>query len=70
MSLVKPEYIWKTLNLKGQFGLFEVGLYEVLIHIQCISYNRWHPARPQLGEAERGTSKEAKQCVAVYRVSN
>ena len=32
-------------------GLFEVGLYEVFIHIQCVTYSRWLLVRPKLGEA-------------------
>uniref|UniRef100_A0A8C9ZS13 HtrA serine peptidase 3 n=1 Tax=Sander lucioperca TaxID=283035 RepID=A0A8C9ZS13_SANLU len=35
MLTITPAY----LSLKGQFRYFEVGLYEVLIHSQCISYS-------------------------------
>ena len=41
--------------LKGYFRLFEMGLYEVLIHSQCFTFSRWRSACPQFGEAERST---------------
>ena len=46
--------------LKREFGLCEVGLYEVLTDNQCISYSRWWLGCPQCGEA--GMSIDRKQC--------
>ena len=31
---------------KGLFGLFEMGLFEVLINSQCSIYSRWESTRP------------------------
>ena len=52
-------------DLKGWFAFFEVGLYEVLIHNQCITCSRFGLAQPQFGKASRSTSMEAKQHTAV-----
>ena len=41
----------QIIRLKGEFGLFEAGLYEVLVRSRCITCSR---------EAERSTSREAK----------
>jgi len=48
---------------------FEVGLYEVLIHSQCITDFRCWLAHPQFGGAGRSTPTEAKQCAAVDTVA-
>ena len=56
--------------LKGLFGLFNVGLCDILIDGQCISYSRCRSAQTQFGEAERDTSMEAKQRTAVGGVGN
>ena len=42
-----------------------MGLHEVFIHSQCITYSRWQSERPQFGETGRSTSTGAKQCTAV-----
>ena len=51
----------------GWFRLFEVGLYEVLIHSQCVIVPTveagWHNPREDY-------QHEAKQCVTVDWVSN
>ena len=70
LSYLNEWFFQSLYSPKGKFGLFEVGLYEVLIHSLCITYSRWRSARPQFGEAERSTSTEAKQCTAVARVSS
>ena len=57
-------------TLKGEFGLFEVGLYDVLTDSWCISYSKRLTAHPQLREPDRSTSLAVKQCTAVDRVSN
>ena len=51
---------------KGSLGLFDVGLHEVLIHSQCISYSRW---RSQANNSE----KQLHRSYAMYccgQVSN
>ena len=58
--------IWSTTcywSTCGNFCIFAVSL-------QMSSYSRWWSTRSQFGEAKRGTSLQAKQCTAVYRVSN
>lgn len=39
-------------RLKGIVRVFEVGLYEVLVYIQCITCSRRSVANPQFGETE------------------
>jgi len=56
--------------LKGWFGSFEVGLYEVLIHSQYITYSRWWSAPPQFGEAGQSTDTEANQCITMEEGSS
>ena len=46
--------------------LFDVKLYDLFFHSQCISYSRWRLAHPLFGEAERGTSTKAKHGLNVY----
>ncbi len=46
-------------SLKGYFGFFEVGLCEVLIYSQCLTYSRWRSVHSQFGEAARTTRAEA-----------
>lgn len=57
-------------SLKGGFGIFEVGWYEVLFHSQCITYNKWLSARPQLEEAGSCTRTDTEQSTAVDAVSS
>ena len=40
-------------HLKGQFGLFDVELYEVLISHQCIFLSRWWSAHSLFEEAQK-----------------
>ncbi len=56
--------------LKGYFRFFEVGLYEVLIYSQCLTYGRWRSAPSQCGEAAQSTCTEAKLCTAVEGASS
>ena len=56
--------------LMGQFLFFEVGLYEVVIHSQCITCSRFGSACSQFGEADRSTSTEAKHCTAIDGASS
>ncbi len=45
-----------------------MGLYEVLIHSQCLTCSRWRSARSVFGEAARvlvSRGMEAKQCTVV-----
>lgn len=51
-------------RLKGLFGFYEVGLYEVLIDSQCATYGRSWSARPQCGEADMSNDRKL-QCTAV-----
>ncbi len=57
-------------QLKGYFGFSEVGLYEVFIHSQCLTYSRWRSARSQFREPAEVHSTEAKLCTAVDGVSS
>ena len=41
------------LNLKGEFGFFEVGSYKVHIYSQSVLYCNHRSAQPQFGEVER-----------------
>ncbi len=44
-------FFWAfILILKGEFGFFKVGFYEVLIHSRCITNSGWRSARSQFGE--------------------
>ena len=47
--------------IKRKFGLFEVGLYEVLINSQWNTCGRQRSIRSQFGETERKTSTEETQ---------
>ena len=48
---------WHCTPLKGQFKCLEVGLYEVLIHSQCVSYSRWRPS------VRRNRQQEVMYCI-------
>ena len=50
---------------EGHQNHVTVGLYELLIHSQCITCSRFESAHSQFGEADRNTGMEAKQRTAV-----
>ena len=50
------------------YGLFEEGLYEVVIDSQSVAYSRLRSARPQFGEADRGSCHNGSQAVVVLCV--
>lgn len=50
--------------------MFKVGLYEVLLNSQCITYSRWQSAGPQPRDADRRTGIEAKQYFVVNDISS
>ena len=58
---------WHTSQIKGMI-IFNVWLYQVFNHSQCITYSRWRSARPQFRDAAGVLVLGAKQCTAVDRV--
>lgn len=70
---INSKAAWSALKLKwGQFGLFEVSLYEELVHsAQITTYSKQRLlTRLQPGEAGRSPSMDAKQCTDVDGGSN
>ncbi len=55
--------------LKGLFCIFEVGLYEVLIRSQSITFCRWRSAVPLLEEGRRNCCNWSQHCTVAEGVS-
>lgn len=55
-----PKLLKSELNAsmsKEEFGLFEVGLYEVLLYSQCVTHSGHQAVRTQFEKAEEVSEK-------------
>lgn len=54
------------LLLEATDQVFEVALYQVLIHGQCNNYSRWQSASPQFGESAGVKAEGSSQAAAKH----
>ncbi len=57
------------LTLKGQFSIFEVGLYEVIMYGECITFCRRRSVVSLLGRGGNNRSTGHQHCAIADRVS-